>query len=228
MERNINLNEITDGKLYGPNDMVKADCGDCMGCSACCRGMGSSIVVDPYDLCRLSTGLSTGFEELLKDRIELNVVDGIILPNLLMAGAEEKCSFLDADGRCMIHSARPGICRLFPLGRLYEDDAFRYFLQTEECANHNRTKTKVKKWIDTPDIRTYEKFIVDWHYFLKELQIIIGRTGDEQTAKSVSMYILENFYMKPYAEGIEGFYVEFYERLDAGRKFAEELKKTNH
>ena len=34
MERNIRMEEISDGKLYGLNDMVKAGCEDCVGCSA--------------------------------------------------------------------------------------------------------------------------------------------------------------------------------------------------
>ena len=34
MKRNIDIKEISDGKLYGPNDMVKADCRGCEGCSA--------------------------------------------------------------------------------------------------------------------------------------------------------------------------------------------------
>ena len=45
MERNVSMDEISDGRLYGLNDMVKADCRDCEGCSACCRGMGTSIAV---------------------------------------------------------------------------------------------------------------------------------------------------------------------------------------
>lgn len=40
MKRNVNLEEISDGRLYDENDMVKAGCDDCKGCSACCRGMG--------------------------------------------------------------------------------------------------------------------------------------------------------------------------------------------
>lgn len=40
MKREIDMKEISDGKLYGPNDLVKADCGDCHGCFDCCRGMG--------------------------------------------------------------------------------------------------------------------------------------------------------------------------------------------
>ena len=69
MKRNIDINEISDGQLYGPNDMVKADCKGCEGCSDCCKGMGESIVLDPYDIYRLTTGLQRTFEELLTDKI---------------------------------------------------------------------------------------------------------------------------------------------------------------
>ena len=47
MIREVDLQEISDGKLYTANDLVKAGCNDCAGCSACCRGMGNSIVLDP-------------------------------------------------------------------------------------------------------------------------------------------------------------------------------------
>ena len=156
MKRNVSLEEISDGKLYTSNDMVKADCGDCEGCSACCHGMGESIVLDPLDIYRLTTNLEMTFEQLLSQYVELNVVDGIILPNLKMAGSNEACGFLDRNGRCSIHAHRPGICRLFPLGRYYEDGGFQYFLQTHECKKENRTKVKVKKWIDTPNVALYK------------------------------------------------------------------------
>ena len=35
MKRKIDMSEISDGKLYTANDMVRADCHDCEGCSAC-------------------------------------------------------------------------------------------------------------------------------------------------------------------------------------------------
>ena len=125
MKREISLEEISDGKLYGSSDMVKVGCDDCRGCSACCRGMGSSIVLDPYDVFRLEMGLGLSFEGLLAEAVELNLVDGIILPNLKMSGEGEACTFLNEEGRCRIHPFRPGICRMFPLGRIYEDHGFR-------------------------------------------------------------------------------------------------------
>lgn len=89
MERNVSMDEISDGRLYGLNDMVKADCRDCEGCSACCRGMGTSIVLDPLDIYRLTAGLGESFEKLLAGGVELNLADGLILPNLRMAGEKE-------------------------------------------------------------------------------------------------------------------------------------------
>ena len=67
MKRYVDMKEISDGRFYGLNDMVKADCRDCAGCSACCHGMGSSIVLDPYDIYRLSGGLGVSMEALLME-----------------------------------------------------------------------------------------------------------------------------------------------------------------
>ena len=53
MERNVEIDKISDGKRYGANDLVKVGCDDCRGCSACCHGMGDSIVLDPMDVYRL-------------------------------------------------------------------------------------------------------------------------------------------------------------------------------
>ena len=87
MKRNVSLAEISDGRLYKASDMVKADCGGCNGCSRCCHGMGNSIILDPYDVYRMTTGMGKSMQELLAASVELNVVDGVILPNLKMQGA---------------------------------------------------------------------------------------------------------------------------------------------
>lgn len=211
MERQIDMKEISDGNLYTSNDMVKADCGGCQGCSACCQGMGSSITLDPLDIFRLCCGLHTDFNGLMVDKIELNIVDSLILPNLKMAsGDTEACAFLDEKGRCSIHAYRPGICRLFPLGRIYEDGSFKYFLQVHECTKPNKSKVKIKKWMDTPDLKRYEQFICDWHYYLKDQQKQVE--ADPEKIKQISMEILNRFYLAPY-DVARDFYEQFYERF---------------
>ena len=212
MKRNVDINEISDGRLYGLNDMVKAGCDGCKGCSACCHGMGNTVVLDPVDVYRLTSNLQCSFEQLLADRLELNVVDGIILPNLKMDGENEACRFLNDEGRCSIHTFRPGICRLFPLGRIYEDGSFKYFLQVHECPKENKTKVKVKSWLDTPDIKTYEEFVNAWHYMLKAFEKLL-ETADDVVAKNISMYVLSEFYIKPYNQE-ETIYEQLKRRID--------------
>lgn len=212
MLREIDLDKVSDGKLYRSNDMAKTDCNGCKGCSSCCRGMGHSIVLDPLDTHRLCTGLQKSCEELLSSCLELNVVDGVILPNLRMA-AEDACVFLKG-GRCSVHPIRPGICRIFPLGRFYENHSFQYFLQIHECPAPGKNKVKIRKWIDTPDIKRYEKFIADWHYFLKPLQEYTMDFGHGENIQKLCMSILQQFYLKPYAADGD-FYQEFYGRMES-------------
>lgn len=213
MERNIDMKEVSDGRFYLANDLVRADCGGCRGCSSCCRGMGNSVTLDPYDIFCLCRGLGESFEELMADRIELNIADRLILPNLRMAGEQEACVFLDPKERCSIHAFRPGMCRLFPLGRFYEDGGFRYFLQVHECPRESRAKIKVKRWLGIPELKRYEQFVCDWHYYLKDLRKKVEE--DPERIREISLGLLKRFYMEPY--NTQGdFYGEFYQRFGEG------------
>lgn len=223
MRREVSLEEISDGRLYGPNDMVKADCQDCTGCWDCCLGMGESIVLDPLDVHRLCMNLKKSMEELLSREISLGVMDGNILPYLNMTGKDERCVFLNQEGRCAIHPFRPGICRLFPLGRFYENNSYQYFLQVHECKKQNRSKIKVKKWIDTPDVKRYEAFVRDWHYFLKDVQEVLYQTEDTDKIRDLNLYVVKKFYMLPYDQERD-FYPQFYERLSEGKEILKEEK----
>lgn len=221
MLRDCDLDKISDGKRYTLTDMVKADCDDCKGCSRCCQEMGNSIVLDPLDIYRISMQTQKTFEALLEREIELNIVDGVILPNLKMAPnpytQNDTCAFLNAEGRCSIHSSRPGICRIFPLGRIYEDRDFSYILQINECEKENKSKIKVSKWIDTPDLKKNQEFIKEWHYFLKDIHEVLLQSQDETLMKKVTMQILQFFYIEPYSQE-KDFYEQFFERLQHAKK----------
>lgn len=213
MKRNVSLSEISDGRLYNSNDMVKADCHGCKDCHKCCTGMGSSVILDPCDVYRLQQGLGKGLSELLAEGMaELNVVDGVILPNVVMRGREEKCVFLNESGRCSIHGVRPGICRLFPLGRFYENGDFRYFLQVNECAVSNRSKVKVSKWIDTPEQKKNHDFLCTWHALLDHLEETVAGEEAGDRSKQLNLLMLRTFYMQPY-EIEKDFYGQFEARL---------------
>ena len=211
MKREGDLSSLTDGKLYRSSDMARLGCNDCEGCFACCRGMGNSVVLDPYDVWRLEKGLGVPFAQMIGKHIMLSVVDGLILPSLNMENKTGACPFLNKEGRCSIHQFRPGICRLFPLGRYYHDGGFSYVMMTGECKKENRSKVKIEKWLGEPDIKSYEQFVLRWKEIQEQTREQIQKTvqgsGNTEAAevamqqqKQISMLLLQKYYLTPFGE----------------------------
>mgnify|MGYP000349799603 CR=1 FL=1 len=55
---------------------------------------------------------------------------------------------------------------------------FATFCRFMNAKNPNRSKVKIRKWMDTPDMERYDAYIADWHAFLKQLRIRIGAELD--------------------------------------------------
>ena len=211
MKRDVDITQIWDGRYYGPSDLVRADTAGCSGCSHCCREMTDTIFLDPWDIYSLSKATGSSFEEMIDRCLLLEMADGLILPRL--KGRENgSCVFLDENGRCSIHAYRPGFCRLFPLGRVYEGRTFRYFLQADECVMKNRAKVKVKKWLGIPNLALYENYIEKWHGFILDAGALLEGAG-ESLRKSVCMAYLKTFFLQPYDTDAD-FYAQFEERLE--------------
>lgn len=87
----------------------------CTRCSRCCAD--KFIQVNPYEVARLarSQGMTTtAFRDRFTDGARLNQDE---------AG---RCVFLGPDG-CSVHADRPLVCRLFPLGRIIDEDGDVHF-----------------------------------------------------------------------------------------------------
>ncbi len=215
MKIQARLEDISDGRLYTSNDMVKAGTNNCRDCCWCCQGMGSSVVLDPYDMWKFHNGLGKSLQELVEEGfLELNEMDGVIRPNVRMAGEEKNCVFLNAQGRCSIYENRPGLCRLFPLARIYEGYDFRYILQIYDCP-HCGQKVKIKKFLSMPDLKSYEKFELQWHYFLEGVEHLLEGSSDSMR-KRVNEELLELFFGRRWAA--EDFYGQFERRLSEARQ----------
>lgn len=78
-------------------------------------------------------------------------------------------------------------------------------------------KDQSKKWLDTPDLKQYEKFVWDWHQFLLDVQEVFYQTEDTELIRNLNMYVLSCFYYKVYEEKRD-FYEQFYERLEEAKK----------
>ena len=177
------------------------------------------MILNPYDVWQLERNLHKSFSELINDRLELGVSEGMILPNLKMAGQQELCGFLDKNGRCSIHSFRPDICRLFPLGRQYGEKEIAYIFLEHACPKPNKTKIKIKKWLGIPEIEKHEAFLLCWHGIQKKVQNM-AQKEEEDTVRELNMYVLQLFFVESYAEE---FYEEFEKRAVMLGKLLEKL-----
>lgn len=206
--------EVT--KFYNLQDMARIGCNDCKGCHSCCQGMGDSVVLTPYDLHMLSIKLDKNVDALFGEWVQLTIVDGLLQPSMAMNGVGERCHGLDTQGRCSIHSFRPSICRLFPLGRQYTENDVQYFVLEDACPAAVKTKVKISKWVERPEFKEHEQFLVQWHTFKKQCLSKMKEIQDETYHKQLFMLVLQLFFRKPYTEG--RFYEEFLERLEQAQE----------
>ena len=199
---------------FDHNELVKIECHDCAGCHACCQDMGQSVALTPWDVYMLCDNMGMSFEELLGGCIEIHLEEGIVTPNLTMVTKSESaipaCGFLNEQHRCSIHAFRPGICRLFPLGRNYYEDKVTYFVLEDACPAEGKSKIKISKWLGIEQIKSYERFLVAWHNYLKECRARMMEAPE--LAKDINMDILTRFYNTPY-EG--DFYEEVFSRMES-------------
>lgn len=214
MKLNVSIEEISNGELYDDRDMVKIDTRGCQGCSACCRNVGQTIVLNPYDLKELMVATGLSYEVLHREGvIELHYEAKIPIVNMRMNPETSSCNLLDREGRCTIHANRPGICRLFPLGRYYTQDSFRYFYEPGECIMPNPSKIKLKNWINIDRYEENKAFLLTWHGLIKALRFRLKFERDEGALAKLHEIFIDGFYDVTW-ESRDDFYQQFKERLD--------------
>ena len=198
MQREIDERLIRPEKLMKARDMAKVGCNGCKDCAYCCENRATVIVLDEWDVRELKKGLGLSFSELLSNGlVTLSVIDGVVLPGLGVKEGTESCVFLNEEKRCQIHGFRPGICRLFPLARLYhEDGSFSYFLQEGECVKPTGVKVRIDRWLGIPDVRGYEEAVRAYHEALMKLREACAAPdlSDEERTKLQTAFLEEHFF----------------------------------
>lgn len=94
----------------------------CGRCSRCCRQQ--RIQLNPYEAARIAHRLGLATREFR----ERHTIEG--RGTELNRNADGSCAFLGAQG-CTIHSDRPLVCRLYPLGRRISADGEESFHRLE-------------------------------------------------------------------------------------------------
>ncbi|MDP3044204.1 MAG: YkgJ family cysteine cluster protein [Eubacteriales bacterium] len=107
-------------KELGLKDSFQFECRlECMG--MCCNSI--RIVLDPWDVEVLARHLGLGGKACIDQHCTLEFTPESHWPIVWLAGAYSgPCTFLNSDNKCSVYTARPTICRTYPLGRAVRID----------------------------------------------------------------------------------------------------------
>ena len=142
----------------------------CLACGKCCKHR-EDILLSPYDLFRIAKYLGIEVVKVIQEYCVYFIGTSSKLPVIVlnMQGAERKCPFLEK-GKCRIHSAKPSVCGMYPLGRIgtNEDYSFKYILQDVRCGTRDEEHT-VREWLGEFGLEESEKWFEEWQKVIMPL-----------------------------------------------------------
>ena len=121
---------------------------NCTQCGKCCRNREDVILSGP-DIYRVSGELGMMPNDFLKRYCEIYIGDASRVPicRLKPIGTDKHCLLL-ASNRCSVHNAKPTVCALFPLARVWDKGGeAKYYVN----ATHGHTggkRYKISEWLE--------------------------------------------------------------------------------
>jgi len=100
----------------------------------------------------------------------------------LRANADGRCVFVTAEGGCKVHSARPLVCRLYPLGRAVDgagDERFAVFPKQEGCEAEFGTDGTVAAFLESQGVAPYFEWSDRYGRLYHRMMELLERLGIE-------------------------------------------------
>lgn len=104
-----------DARVLADSDLLQLSCGS-EGCRSTCCKAAVPVILNPYEISLICAESGMSYEYLL-DIVDTDRAKGF---PLVMLPRDPACHFWTEQG-CRIYSSRPLACRLFPLGRVFDN-----------------------------------------------------------------------------------------------------------
>ena len=155
-----------DARVLADTDLLQLTCG-AAGCSSTCCKATAPIVLNPYEIARICKAAALSYEELL-DVLDTDRAKGF---PLVMLPRDPVCHFWTATG-CRIYDARPLACRLFPLGRVFENNRSHIVLpEVNRCSGLVPAPAKtVTAYLQEQDTALFIEMADCWIEFVSHLE----------------------------------------------------------
>ena len=125
---------------------------DCVRCGQCCTGEGG-IVVGPHDQERLATHLHMTVEVFLRTYTQKRADK-----YLVRTGEDGRCVFFRDGAGCIVHTAKPDVCRAWPFFRGNMVDPVSFAMAKEFCPGIAKDAT-------------HEAFVAEGREYLREQRL---------------------------------------------------------
>ncbi len=155
-----------DTLVLAESDLLQLTCG-ANGCSSTCCKATAPIILNPYEIARICKAAGLSYEDLL-DVLDTDRANGF---PLVMLPRDPACHFWTATG-CMIYEARPLACRLFPLGRVFEDGRSHIVLpEVNRCSGLVSAPSRtVAAYLQEQDTALFIEMADRWIEFVSDIE----------------------------------------------------------
>lgn len=205
---------IEDFKAFQSNMLKPTDTFqfDCKMCGNCCRHRGEPIILTGLDTFRISQALGVHPRQVIEEKTIGYIGDQSHVPVLtLKERLDGSCSLL-RKGKCMVHSNKPIVCAIFPLGRIYNGitHKFAYFKQPHGCSmgNNNGKTWTLQEWLDEFNISEFEEDSLAWNKMIMGVSQVTCRIDEKEIPEDMIAAVGSCFYLnydisQPYRDQVE-------------------------
>jgi len=191
----------------------------CRGCGNCCKNR-EDIMLTSRDLNNIAAVLRMAHNEVIEKYCEVYIGQDSRIPivRLMPKGVNKACPLLVND-RCLVHSHKPAVCALFPLGRVVASEEapeemglgkpgeIEYVLTHAPCGAH-RTKQKVRTWLEKANLPVRDEFFINWNKTLFALMTTMQKYEKDDAVTDIAIEMLRS-----------GIFIALYTDYDIQREF---------
>ena len=120
----------------------------CTQCGKCCRNREDVLLTGP-DIYRVSKELGMKPKEFIKRYCEIYIGDTSRVPicRLKPVSADKHCPLLDSN-QCSVHNAKPTVCALFPLARVWDKSGDAKYYVNATQGHTGGKRYKISEWLE--------------------------------------------------------------------------------
>lgn len=174
---------------------------ECHHCGACCRHVKDSVPLESLDVYRMARFLRSqdkSFDSIdymlsrYAEPVPLHEC-GYFIYTLKTVGADDACIFLK-DNRCMIQTAKPRACRIYPL--VAEPDgasSFHYYLSMEKKHHFTGRKFKARDWMNQYFTQEDRAFVNEDISTTLEIARLLKQMPEEYKHRALYFFLLYKY-----------------------------------